>query len=232
MTKITANPDGTFTLSSGTYAVGGICGDYDVYTFEHPDVGFEFYVPPVDAPVLELDLQESGHEVLMLPFGADRFGVRERTVQVGSYGFIGGYGLFVSPVSGTDYDLTDCCTGVSDLASIVTFDRDVQVVLEGTEVRIGDIVLDSSRPGFYETQGIIVDMAEPGLAGIFGYGADTEFDEHGTIAYSHENEERIERLRLLGTPTALALAALNEKDDLGYLYYSRGPQQAEARLAA
>ena len=234
MTKITANPDGTFTLAAGSYVLGGISGDDGLYAITHPDADFEIYVPPVETTSVETDFQESGLDILMLPFGADRHGVRSRTVQVDKYAFIGGYGLFISPVAGTDYSLEDCFSASSDIGSIVTFDTDVSVVLDGTTVRIGDIVLDSLRPGYYRTGDIVVDFNEPGLAEALGYDEDAEFDEHGLRIYVTAGDERINQLRALGTPTALALAQEAEDDMIGCLYYSRDQLEPrdEVRKAA
>lgn len=223
MTKITANPDCTFTLAAGTYAIGGVAGDPDMCAMQHPDADFEFYVGEIIEPTVLLDYEE-GIDILLLPFGADRFGVRHRTVQIGGYGFVGGYGVFVSPVAGgVEYDLTDPFAPESDTAAVVTFDTDVTVTLDGTTIRIGDIVLDAARPGHYEFGGIVVDMAEPGLAEVLGYDGDATFDEHGMRLLIEQGDDRIVALRALGTPTATALADQAENDMLGLLYYSRSP---------
>lgn len=231
MSKITANSDGTYNLAAGTYAIGGMTGEGGLYEMAHPDADMDFCFSAVATPAIIIDHASSGIDLLLLPFGADSFGVRNRIVQVGRYGFVGGFGLFISPVIKTKYDLVDDFSGTSDTAAVMTFPTDVKVVLEGTQIRIGNLVLDAERPGFYETGGVLVDMSEPGLAEILGYGESATFDEHGLRMYIEKGDERIAKLRALGTPTALALAKQAEDDMIGCLYHHRGPRQAEVRLA-
>lgn len=214
MTKIIDNGDATFTLQPGTYLVGG--GGHED-GFDHPDSDFELFVEFGSAPALHLDVNSQGIDMLVVPIGTDRFGVAERTIQIGKYAFVGGDALFVCSVEQA-METNHVGSPYANEYAFVSFDTPVILRMQGNTLTVGDIAVDLDRAGYMAFEGHVLDMEEPGLAKIIGYGPDAYMCEHGMGFYPDEDGPVVAALVALGTPTALALSEYE-----GYLYYSRGP---------
>lgn len=221
MHRITANPDGTFTLPAGSYA---LASDREGHHVTHETTLYAFWLCDIVAPELITDIHGSGIDVLRLPLGKTRFGTDIRTIEIGDGEIVASTGLCIFPV-----DEEDAAAIHGDGQTVFELTADTVVAVKDGVILIGETVIDPAKAGIYHHHSsaawVIVDMDEPGLAGIIGYEPDAILDEHGLRVYIRkghfDGDEKIAALRALGTPTALALAAEAETNGLECFGYGR-----------
>lgn len=162
-----------------------------------------------------------GQTFAVVDIGPDSMGIKARTVTVSDKAvlvdehelFEGFVQIVILPVNDTTSQSEYYGSPDVDDYAYITLDNDSLIILANGTLTIGDNVIDIAKPGCIKTvDGVIVDMAEPGIAQAYGYAdAEDSFDEHGMMVVKMNDKL---------TP---AIRKSFQDDGCFTLYYARRP---------